>query len=163
MRSFVAPLRLCVKRSLRGAGIGVVLAGMLLGSGGGAAGRAAATVGPADVLVAGTVLLPIILAPGGKADPVVLAAGDIAGCDSVGDEATAALLDGLGGTVVALGDTAYNTGSAADFANCYAPELGAAHLADQAGGRQPRVRHGGRRRLLRLLWQRGGDARAGLL
>jgi 3',5'-cyclic AMP phosphodiesterase CpdA len=55
---------------------------------------------------------------------VVLAAGDIAGCDSGGDEATAALLDGLAGSVLALGDLAYPDGTADEFASCYDPSWG---------------------------------------
>jgi hypothetical protein len=55
---------------------------------------------------------------------VVLAAGDIAGCFSSGDEATAALLDQQEGTIVTLGDNAYPDGSASDFANCYEPSWG---------------------------------------
>lgn len=58
------------------------------------------------------------------ADPVVLAAGDIAHCWKSGDEATAALLDTLPGTVLTVGDNAYPNGAAADFANCYAPSWG---------------------------------------
>jgi hypothetical protein len=58
----------------------------------------------------------------------VLAAGDIASCDSDGDEATADLLDELlaprGGSVLALGDVAYDDGSATDFARCYDPTWG---------------------------------------
>jgi hypothetical protein len=54
---------------------------------------------------------------GGEA--VVLAAGDVAACDSVGDESTAALLDGLDGTILALGDLAYPSGRVYDFAKCY--------------------------------------------
>jgi hypothetical protein len=56
--------------------------------------------------------------------PTVLAAGDIAGCDTSGDEATAALLDRLPGTVVTLGDHAYEFNTASDFANCYDPTWG---------------------------------------
>ena len=56
--------------------------------------------------------------------PIVLAAGDIAACDSDGDEATAAMLDGLGGTILTLGDNAYPDGTTADFANCYASTWG---------------------------------------
>ena len=38
-------------------------------------------------------------------DPVrLLAAGDIAACDSEGDEATAAILDGLDGTILVAGE-----------------------------------------------------------
>ncbi|MBA2717823.1 MAG: metallophosphoesterase, partial [Chloroflexi bacterium] len=55
---------------------------------------------------------------------VMVGAGDIAGCGSLGDEATALLLDAVAGTVVALGDNAYEDGSAADFANCYEPSWG---------------------------------------
>ena len=50
---------------------------------------------------------------------VVLAAGDIAACDSDGDEATAALLDDLDGTILAVGDLAYPDGAARDFGRCY--------------------------------------------
>jgi hypothetical protein len=57
-------------------------------------------------------------------DPVVLAAGDIASCSSNGDEETADLLDTLDGTVLALGDLAYSSGTASEFANCYDPTWG---------------------------------------
>ncbi len=58
------------------------------------------------------------------AQAVVLAAGDIAACDSDGDEATAALLDELEGTILVLGDLAYPDGTPADFAQCYDPSWG---------------------------------------
>jgi hypothetical protein len=58
-------------------------------------------------------------------DPVVLAAGDIASCASTGDEATAALLASIPGTVLTLGDNAYDSGAAAEFASCYDPSWGA--------------------------------------
>ncbi len=57
-------------------------------------------------------------------DPVLLSAGDIASCATNGDQATAALLDGLPGSVVTLGDNAYESGTAAEFANCYGPTWG---------------------------------------
>src|SRR6266496_6177820 len=41
-------------------------------------------------------------------------AGDIANCSSSGDEATADLLDGIPGTVYAIGDNAYQDGSSSD-------------------------------------------------
>lgn len=58
------------------------------------------------------------------ADPVLVAAGDIASCGLAGDSATAALLDGIGGTIATLGDNAYESGSAAQFAKCYEPTWG---------------------------------------
>jgi Calcineurin-like phosphoesterase len=57
-------------------------------------------------------------------DAVVLAAGDIGACDSDGDEQTAAMLDGLDGTILALGDLAYESGTAEQFAACYDPSWG---------------------------------------
>jgi hypothetical protein len=51
-------------------------------------------------------------------------AGDIASCSSTGDEATANLLDGISGTVFTLGDNAYESGTATEFANCYDPTWG---------------------------------------
>jgi hypothetical protein len=63
--------------------------------------------------------------PTATTEPTVLAAGDIAGCDTSGDEATAAILDANpGGVVAPLGDLAYEYGTAAGFANCYAPTWG---------------------------------------
>ncbi len=63
-------------------------------------------------------------APVVEPDPVLLAAGDIADCASSGDEATAALLDTLGGTIASLGDTVYLEGTAEQFAKCYQPSWG---------------------------------------
>jgi hypothetical protein len=57
-------------------------------------------------------------------DPVVAAAGDIASCASKGDEATANLLARIDGTVVTLGDNAYEYGTVADFRECYDPSWG---------------------------------------
>jgi acid phosphatase type 7 len=55
---------------------------------------------------------------------VVVAAGDIAKCSAESDEATAELLEGIDGTVLALGDEAYPRGSAEDFEECYGPSWG---------------------------------------
>ena len=60
--------------------------------------------------------------PGGSA--TLLAAGDIASCASTGDEATATLLDSLGGTVATLGDTVYESGTSSEFTQCYTPSWG---------------------------------------
>jgi hypothetical protein len=57
--------------------------------------------------------------------PVLWAAGDIAACDHQGDFLTADLINTVPeATVVTLGDNAYENGSAADYANCYAPSWG---------------------------------------
>jgi hypothetical protein len=64
-------------------------------------------------------------APMSTLDAVTLVgAGDIASCASHGDEATAALLDRIPGTVVTLGDTVYPSGSAQQFRSCYDPTWG---------------------------------------
>jgi hypothetical protein len=55
---------------------------------------------------------------------VMVGAGDIASCSTTGDEATAKLLDGISGTVFTIGDNAYNSGTSAEFNNCYHPTWG---------------------------------------
>jgi len=55
---------------------------------------------------------------------VLVGAGDIASCASDGDEQTAKLLDGIGGTVFTLGDNAYERGSPGEFRKCYDPTWG---------------------------------------
>src|SRR3990172_13141076 len=60
--------------------------------------------------------------PAGGSDATLVGAGDIASCSSSsGDEATANLLDGIAGTVFTAGDNAYESGSASEFTQCYAP------------------------------------------
>ncbi len=55
----------------------------------------------------------------------LIAAGDIAACDSDGDEATAALLATLEGEVQTLGDNVYPSGSDQAYRDCYGPSWGA--------------------------------------
>jgi hypothetical protein len=56
---------------------------------------------------------------------VFVGAGDIANCDLLsGATATAALLDGIEGTIFTLGDHAYANGTKAEFAKCYGPTWG---------------------------------------
>ena len=62
--------------------------------------------------------------PGASSDPVLVGAGDIAHCTSQGDEATAALVESIPGTVFTAGDNAYVNGTAKEFANCYDPTWG---------------------------------------
>lgn len=69
------------------------------------------------------------LAAEGVGPVVLIGAGDIAECSGDADEATAQLLDAElasnpNATVFTLGDNAYPSGSAADFANCYDPTWG---------------------------------------
>jgi hypothetical protein len=57
-------------------------------------------------------------------DAVLVGAGDVGMCGVPEVETTAKLLESIAGTVVALGDLAYFSGSAGDFANCYEPTWG---------------------------------------
>ena len=63
-------------------------------------------------------------APGQESDPVLVGAGDIAKCNDSRDEKTAELLDGISGTVFTTGDNVYNSGTSAEFQNCYDPGWG---------------------------------------
>jgi hypothetical protein len=63
------------------------------------------------------------------ADPILVGAGDIADCGSGGPaasgaEKTATLLDGIAGTVFTAGDNAYNSGTEAEYRDCYGPTWG---------------------------------------
>lgn len=62
--------------------------------------------------------------PAQPCDPVLAGAGDIGSCGSLGDEATADVLDDIPGTVFTLGDNVYETGSPDQFAQCYDPAWG---------------------------------------
>ncbi len=71
------------------------------------------------------VYLPLINSP--PAPPpsqIVLAAGDIADCYRTDDEVTAGLVAAYPGTVLTLGDNVYETGTTAEFLNCYHPSWG---------------------------------------
>src|ERR1041384_3704410 len=82
----------------------------------------------------------IVLSPSA---PLLVAAGDIASCRSSGDEATAALVDSIAGTVATLGDNAYDSATTADFTNCYAPSWGRLRKrADPAPGNHDFPRRG---------------------
>jgi len=94
----------------------IILAGALAGS------RGSATALAWTPTVANTGDTAGQSAPG--QDPVLIAAGDIANCDSNGAKATATLIRGMAGTIAPLGDEAYATGSKRDFADCYDPTWG---------------------------------------
>jgi PKD repeat protein len=59
---------------------------------------------------------------------VLVGAGNIARCDRTNDEATAALLDGIAGTVFTAGDGVQSSGGTLNYAGCYGPSWGR-HLA----------------------------------
>jgi hypothetical protein len=63
--------------------------------------------------------------PADAATATLVGAGDIASCSSSGDEATAALVKNIPGTVFTTGDNAYPDGTAEDFEECYDPSWGA--------------------------------------
>src|SRR5687767_11022554 len=94
-------------------------------------GRLAASMAVVAALAMAVVTL---LSAGGQAaglvgDPVLVGAGDIASCSSSGDEATANLLEGIDGTIAALGDNAYDKGTIAEYQDCYGPSWGR-HVGD---------------------------------
>jgi predicted phosphohydrolase len=68
--------------------------------------------------------IPLVDSAALSRETIALVAGDIGDCDTDSDEATAALLDSLPGTVLTVGDHAYPWGAAADFRNCYEPTWG---------------------------------------
>ena len=55
---------------------------------------------------------------------ILAGAGDIADCDRADDEATAALLDRIPGTVFTAGDNAYPDGTLEQYRTCYDPTWG---------------------------------------
>jgi hypothetical protein len=56
---------------------------------------------------------------GGREHTSLVAAGDIASCFWRGDEATARLLDDIGGVIATLGDNVYPSGTEREFRQCY--------------------------------------------
>ena len=77
---------------------------------------------PTSPTVPGPTTPPPTPPPSGGPETFV-GAGDIAICGGNAD-ATARLLDGIGGTVFTLGDNAYPSGNRTDFQNCYEPTWG---------------------------------------
>lgn len=61
------------------------------------------------------------------ANPTLLAAGDVADCETLaGAQQTARLIDRTPGRIAVLGDNAYPVGAPGDFASCYEPTWGIA-------------------------------------
>jgi hypothetical protein len=73
----------------------------------------------------GNALITVIAAPPPPPPPpppesvTFVGTGDIADCASSGDEATAALLDGIPGSVFTLGDNVYPNGTQSEYNTCY--------------------------------------------
>ncbi|MDQ3691623.1 MAG: metallophosphoesterase [Chloroflexota bacterium] len=74
------------------------------------------------VLVLQTAAAPM---PAMAAERVLIGAGDIAVCGRSTDDRVGALIRNTPGTVFTVGDNAYNSGTAAEFTNCYSPAWGA--------------------------------------
>ena len=91
----------------------------------------------------------------------MLAVGDVATCESEADDAVAALAARLPGTIAMLGDTVYEDGSTPEYPRVLRSELGTDALADTPDGRQPRIPHRCRERLLHLLRAAAGEAGKG--
>jgi acid phosphatase type 7 len=62
--------------------------------------------------------------PGSLPAETVLVAGNIATCGTTNDEATAALLDTLPGTIFTLGDNVFPDGTLEAYTECYEPSWG---------------------------------------
>jgi len=83
-------------------------------------GRTTRLLTTAALLWVGLVAIP----PAQAADAVLVGAGDIADYAVSADSATAALANSIGGTVITLGDNAYQSGTGTEFTSCYAPTWG---------------------------------------
>ncbi len=86
-------------------------------------------VAPLTLAVALALAVAVLMSAGNRAsgqvgDAVLVGAGDIASCRSNGDEATAALIADIPGTVAAFGDNAYENGSLSEYNDCYKPSWG---------------------------------------
>jgi hypothetical protein len=67
-----------------------------------------------------------------QGDPVMVGAGDIGGCTTKGAEATAKLLDRIGGLVFTLGDDSQDEGTEKQYQECYGPTWGVLMLTLRA-------------------------------
>jgi hypothetical protein len=99
----------------------VVILALMMAHCGGTPTEPSATI-PAQLLPPGSPVPPLLpLSP--SLPQVFVGAGDIAACDA-NSQATARLLDTIGGTVFTLGDNAYFHGTREEFRDCYGPTWG---------------------------------------
>ncbi|HUQ18454.1 MAG TPA: hypothetical protein VM099_02480, partial [Gemmatimonadaceae bacterium] len=54
----------------------------------------------------------------------LLAVADVASCESTSDDATSIIADTVAGDIIMAGDIAYESGTTAEFNNCFAPAWG---------------------------------------
>jgi acid phosphatase type 7 len=62
--------------------------------------------------------------PNGSKPVTIFGVGDIADCGGSNDEKTGALMDGTEGSILLLGDNAYENGSGNDYTKCFQPSWG---------------------------------------
>jgi alkaline phosphatase len=91
----------------------------------------ATTPSPAESTATATAtkVLPSPLAPVGPHEPILIGSGDIADCNSPGDEATALLVERMlnasdGATAFTAGDNVYPDGTLSQYRRCYEPSWG---------------------------------------
>ncbi len=82
-------------------------------------GRRAGSIAVSATVRGATAGAQVVIAPA-----ILVGAADIAACASSGDEATAALLDAVSGTVFTAGDNVYESGTYDEFTGCYDPSWG---------------------------------------
>lgn len=78
-------------------------------------------------MIAASLVLSVVASCGGAAPSPpgqLLAAGDIARCDSEADTETAALLDTLEGEIAVVGDATYDRGTYDEYERCWEPRWG---------------------------------------
>ena len=92
-------------------------------------------------------------------DPVLVGAGDIAGCDWDDDEATAALLDEIDGTVFTAGDNVYPAGRDRDLRRLLRARPGAGTWTASGRRRATTTGRAARSSLPRLLRRRRASTR----
>jgi hypothetical protein len=81
-------------------------------------------LGLLPVLLGSLMAVGVMGAKPAQPDPVMVAAGDVAVCGAVGAKNTSVLIDQIPGTVLAVGDLAYENGTTQEFQQCYDPYWG---------------------------------------